>query len=78
MSSPVTSGTIDTPPDLAAELNGRLRTKGERATCLELQVCRQTTSRLAAGLPVRRGTIAHVRQRLAELAADATPADGAA
>jgi len=62
------SGAIETPADIAAAVKDLLRSIGERATCADLLISRNTASKMAAGLSVRRGSIAIVRERLAELA----------
>lgn len=44
---------------------------GERAACRKLGIDRTTAARVAAGLPVRRGTLALVRESLAALGSGA-------
>lgn len=50
-------------PD-TARIRLLLRSQGESTTAARLGIARQTLGRLLAGLPVQRGTLALVRERL--------------
>ena len=52
-----------------SEVIALIEARGERETCVLLEVTRHTLPRLLSGPPVQRGTLALVRERLADIRA---------
>ncbi len=64
-----TSGTVEPSTDTQVAVKAAIVARGDVAVAADLMVGRATALRVAAGLPVRRGSLALIEQRLLAMAA---------
>lgn len=66
------------PKNDRTRIRALISARGESAVARDLGLSRQSLARAIAGLEVRRGTAALIRERLREIAADASTASASA